>query len=272
MGDVQFVGDHDDGHALVVELLEHAHDLDAGAAVEIAGRLVGEQQGGLVGERAGDGDALLLAAGKLVRLVVGAVGQADRVQRLQGPLALARSGQALAGVEHRQFDILQRGGAGQQVEALEDEADLLVADVGQFVAAELRDVDAVERILPPGRPVEAADDVHHGGLAGAAGAHERDELALGDFQRHAAHGVHIHLAGVVGLVDVLELNDGVHGRVDSCGVAGCGAQTTTSPGPRRRTPPRRWQPSTARRASATARRPPNRPPASCRRTPAPKCP
>ena len=30
----------------VVELLEHAHDLDAGLAVEVAGRLVGEQQRG----------------------------------------------------------------------------------------------------------------------------------------------------------------------------------------------------------------------------------
>ena len=32
-------------------------------------------------------------------------------------------GQALAGVEHRQFDILQGGGAREQVEALEDEAE-----------------------------------------------------------------------------------------------------------------------------------------------------
>ena len=42
--DVQFVRDHDDRDALVVEFLEHAHDLDAGLAVEIAGGFVREQQ------------------------------------------------------------------------------------------------------------------------------------------------------------------------------------------------------------------------------------
>src|SRR6266700_1224783 len=43
-------------------------DVAFGKQVEVAGRLVGEQHGGLVHERPGDGDALLLAAGKLARL------------------------------------------------------------------------------------------------------------------------------------------------------------------------------------------------------------
>ena len=38
-----------------------------GARIEIAGRLVGEQHARAVGDRAGDGDALLFAAGKLGR-------------------------------------------------------------------------------------------------------------------------------------------------------------------------------------------------------------
>ena len=76
-GDVELMGDHDDGHAVVVELLEHAHDLDAGARIQVAGGLVGEEERRLVDEGAGDGDALLLAAGELVGQVVGAVGKAD---------------------------------------------------------------------------------------------------------------------------------------------------------------------------------------------------
>ena len=62
-GDVQFVRDHDDGDAGVVEFLKQPHDFDAGARVEIAGRLVGQHQFGPVDQGAGDGDALLLAAG-----------------------------------------------------------------------------------------------------------------------------------------------------------------------------------------------------------------
>ena len=162
MGDIQLVGDHHDGDALVIEFLEHAHDFRAGAGIEIAGGLVCQEQGGLVGERPGDGDALLLAAGELVGFVACAVPEADGIQGLQGTLAQLGSGQALAAVEHGQLDVLQGGGSGQEVEALEDEADLLVSNVGQLVAVELRHVEAVQQIAATGRPVEAADDVHHG--------------------------------------------------------------------------------------------------------------
>ena len=49
----------------VVELLEDAHHLHAVSRVEVAGGLVGEQERGPVDQRAGDGHALLLAAGEL---------------------------------------------------------------------------------------------------------------------------------------------------------------------------------------------------------------
>jgi hypothetical protein len=55
------------GAALVVEGPEQVEDLRAGAAVECAGRLVGEDEGRVVDESAGDRHALLLAAGKLAR-------------------------------------------------------------------------------------------------------------------------------------------------------------------------------------------------------------
>ena len=62
--------DHDDGDAVLVELLEHCHDFDAGPAVEIAGRLIGEHYRGLVDNGARDRDALLLTAGKLAGKMV----------------------------------------------------------------------------------------------------------------------------------------------------------------------------------------------------------
>ena len=54
-----------------------AHDLDAGAAVEIAGRFVGQQHLRLVDERARNRHALLLAAGKLAGMMILAAGEAD---------------------------------------------------------------------------------------------------------------------------------------------------------------------------------------------------
>ena len=90
---------------------------------------------------------------------------------------ISPAGSAAMRVEHRQLDIFERGGAGEEVEALEDEADLAVADGGECVGVEGGDVDAVEAGRAAGRAVEAAEHVHQGGLAGAAGAHDGDELA-----------------------------------------------------------------------------------------------
>ncbi len=56
--------------ALAVEPAYDLHDLGRGLRVEIAGRLVGEQDRGLVDQRARDRDALLLAARELVRIVL----------------------------------------------------------------------------------------------------------------------------------------------------------------------------------------------------------
>ena len=47
------------------QLEQQVDDLPAGLAVEIAGRLVGQQQRGPADEGAGEGDPLLLAAGQL---------------------------------------------------------------------------------------------------------------------------------------------------------------------------------------------------------------
>ena len=41
---------------------------------------------------------------------------------------------------------MERGGAGEEIEGLEDEADLVVADAGQLVVVELGDVVAVEPV------------------------------------------------------------------------------------------------------------------------------
>ena len=64
-GDVCLVRDHDDGEpALAVEVREQLHDLVAARAVEVAGRLVGDEEHRVGDDGAGDRHALLLAAGE----------------------------------------------------------------------------------------------------------------------------------------------------------------------------------------------------------------
>ena len=54
-----------------------------------------------------------------------------------------------AGIDQRQFHVVQRRGSRQQVEGLEYEADFLVADAGQFVVIQFADQLAVQPIVAP---------------------------------------------------------------------------------------------------------------------------
>ena len=72
---------------LPVEADEHVDNLLAGAAVQVAGGFVGEEDGGFLDEGAGDADALLLAAGEFGGLVAHPVAEADALQGFPGALA-----------------------------------------------------------------------------------------------------------------------------------------------------------------------------------------
>ena len=80
----------DDGLSLLVQGAEQFHDLTAGAGVQVARRLVGQQHLGGIGQGAGDGYSLLLATRQLRWTVSEPIAQADE----QGyPLAWAPSWQ-----------------------------------------------------------------------------------------------------------------------------------------------------------------------------------
>ena len=72
--------------------VERAEHVIGGVDVEIAGRLVGEQDARRVGDRARDGDALLFAAGKLRRPMRQPVLEAQIAQQLGAPACAPRGG------------------------------------------------------------------------------------------------------------------------------------------------------------------------------------
>ena len=81
---------HHDRDPALVELLKNPHDFDARAAVEIAGRLVSQDDLRIVDQSAGDGDALLLSAGELAGMMIFAAGKADGGEHFPGFLAQLR--------------------------------------------------------------------------------------------------------------------------------------------------------------------------------------
>ena len=106
-GDIQVVGDHDDGLAGAVEVREEIDDAGAGGEVEVAGGLVGEEDGGVVGEGAGDGDALAFAAGELDGAVLEALAETDGAEEFFGPAAALLA--ADAGESECDLDVLAGG-------------------------------------------------------------------------------------------------------------------------------------------------------------------
>ena len=119
------VGDQQDRLALGVRAAQQPEHVAGVGAVQVAGRLVGQQQAGLVGQRAGQRDPLLLAAGqpgrrgaRLVGMPSSASSSSRRFLACRG-VAPASS----AGSSTLSATVMLR----QQVEELEDEPDVPAA-------------------------------------------------------------------------------------------------------------------------------------------------
>ena len=126
-----------------------------------------------VGQRPGDGDPLLLADGKLGRLVRHAMAQSDAVEQVLRPGAVRPA----AGETHAQEHVLQRREAGQQVEVLEDVADLLGPEAVALGLGEQGDVPLADPDLARVGTADARDHVQQRRFAAAAPPDQHHLLA-----------------------------------------------------------------------------------------------
>ena len=131
--------------------------------VEIAGRLVGDEDRRRRGQRAGNRDALLLAAGKLGGIVRQALAEPDLAEHV------LRAGESVrpAGKLQRHRDVLQRRHRLDQVKRLEDEPDLAAAKAGERVLVEPGIVLPGHDDAPAVDPLQPGDHHEQRGLAGA---------------------------------------------------------------------------------------------------------
>ena len=151
--------------------LELAPELE----VECAQRLVEQQHVGPVHERSRERHALLLTAGQLVRPAVLVPGQFHELERLADPGPGLGLGNALAA--QPEPDVVADVEMGEQRVVLEDHVDrALVGGVARHVPAAKLDA-------APGRRLEPADHPQRRGLAAAARAEQREELARFDPKR-----------------------------------------------------------------------------------------
>src|SRR5262249_13316037 len=125
------------GHADDLTTVRHHHDGPAGLArerveqiehtrrrlgVEIAGRLIGENQRRVMDQRSRDGDALLLASREPLGIALAPAAQTDAIEQLAGARGAFGVG-APVQIEGQQ-QVLLDGQQRDEIEELKDEADV----------------------------------------------------------------------------------------------------------------------------------------------------
>ena len=208
-----------------------SHDLLCVLGVEVAGRLVGPDDRGVVDERSCDRDALALAARQLVGHVPRPVGKPDELERLRARgdarFGCRRGRRAAAARRSRRRSAPASGcrtgrrspcgGRGSRCARGRTSAR------GTCPSMTTSPSSIVSR---PGEAVEQR------GLAAAARPHDRDHLAALERQVDAAQRLDPYRAGVVGLHDRLRLDDR-RARAHSASFPRCQVPSRVSPARRR---------------------------------------
>ena len=194
---IEVVAHEGDRHAqLAVRAGQRFHDEVARGAVEVTGRLVGEEHRGPVDQRAGDGHPLLLAAREFRREVPGTIGEVEQGEQGAGALpALATGAPRHQG---REVDVLLGGEFGQEGELLEHVAQPLQPEDPSIGLVQGGHVHAVEEDGAGGRPVEESHLAQQRRLSRTALAHDAEHLARLDVERDLAEGPDGDVARTVG--------------------------------------------------------------------------
>ena len=134
--------------------------------------------------------------------MVAALGKAEALQQL---VHLLLSGRAVAPLEHeRQRQVLLRRECRDQVERLKNQADVPAAEEREVAVAHPFELSAVDDDAALVGHGQAGHEVEQRALAAAAGAHDGEELALGDLQAHAVERGHRPVTLAELLADVLD--------------------------------------------------------------------
>jgi hypothetical protein len=189
-----------------VEAAEDLHHFERQIRVEVAGRLVGDEDRRLAHDGARDADALLLAGRQLQRRALLAPQQSDLIER--GAHALADFLGADAGDDQRQRDVVEDRAVVEQLVILEHHADL-AAIRRHLATSDAGDVLAVHDQLTAARPLDQRDELQQARFTGAGVTGDEHDLAGRDLQRQVAERL---TAVRIAFEDVIEAD---HSRFNS---------------------------------------------------------
>ncbi len=167
-GKAHLMGDDDHGHAAFRKIFHNIQHLPDHFRVKGAGRLVKEHHLGIHHQRTHNGYALLLPAGELAGICVGAVGQPYAAKKLQGLFLRLRPIHAL-NADGSGGQVFHHIHIVEQIELLEHHAHFLPVLVDMLALPLGADVHAVNQDLPGGRLFQQIQAAQKGAFAAAGG-------------------------------------------------------------------------------------------------------
>ena len=184
---------HQDSLLFAVQLQQQLADVAGDVAVEVAGRLIGQQQHRSVDEPRATATRWRSPPDSSAGRCSSRLDSPTRSSKV-APTAQHRSGRRAT---RWREDVLKDGTLRQQVMVLEDETDVTVAEVGQIAFGQGKGVVALQADTAGGGRFEGAEEVEQGALAGTGRPHDGDGRPALDLeadvtedrQRAAASGV-----------------------------------------------------------------------------------
>src|SRR5712692_3740749 len=187
-----------------VEPLEQLHDFFSLRRMEVARRLVSENELRVHDQGARHGDKLLLSAGKLAREKVFLADDLKAVERIAHQAGTLFVRHVLIG--ERDIEVLEHREIVNQVVALKHKSDVALVQLVALLDVELVHRLVEEVILAAPGAVEHPDDAQKRGFTRARGPHNGDKLARQNVQVDAPQHEELATSLVIGLFQTAQLN------------------------------------------------------------------
>lgn len=135
-----------------------------------------------------DGGTLLLTAGKRVWIMVAAMVKLKAFKELRDSGIQLCFVDVMESSKDGKKDVLLCRQRRNQIERLEDHADVLSSEQRQLMVVERGEIRAVDNDVAGCRLRKSRNEMEKRGLAGAAWTHDGEKLALRDIKRQAVNG------------------------------------------------------------------------------------
>jgi hypothetical protein len=190
-----------------VQFDQQAGQFITSGAVQCACWFVGQQQARLIDQRSHDSDTSSFPAGKLARPMIQSFAQTDAFQQSARAVGRGFADLCVRANQRWNENVFQHGALREQMVRLEDKADLTVARVGDLFLVQLPNILAFKEDLPARGPIQRADDIEQGALAGTGGANDGGGFSRVYFEAYAVKhndrwGV---LDGLIGFANIPKL-------------------------------------------------------------------